>query len=377
MGVGQQLLAQHLGADVAPATGGVLDLRDRDGHGVEGLQRRPQLVEVPVLGEAAGRGGRDVAVDDVADEVADLLVQVLALEHAAAVGVDGLALAVEDVVVLQDVLADLDVAGLDLGLRALDGARDHLGLDRDVVRHLGRGHEPVDHRRVEQAHQVVLQREVEAALAGVALAAGASAQLVVDAAGLVPLGAEDVEPAELGDLVVLAGHGLLGGLEGGRPRGLVVLRRLLRVEALLLERGDGGELGVAAEHDVGAAAGHVGRDGDGALAAGLGDDRGLALVVLGVEDLVRDAASAQLVGEVLALLDADRADQDRLAGGVALGDVLDDRVELGLLVLVDEVGLVVADHRPVGRDGDDAELVGRLHSAASVSAVPVMPESLS
>ena len=239
--------------------------------------------------------------------------QVLALEHPAALGVDDLALAVEHVVVLQDVLADLEVAGLDLGLRALDRAGDHLGLDRDLVLHLGRGHEPVDHRRVEQPHEVVLQREVEPALAGVALAAGATAQLVVDPAGLVPLGAEDVQPAELGDLVVLAGHGLLGGLEGGRPRGLVVLRRLLRVEPLLLERGDRRELGVAAEHDVGAAAGHVGRHRDGALAAGLRDDRRLTLVLLGVEDLVRDAATAQLVGEVLALLDRGGADQHRLA----------------------------------------------------------------
>jgi hypothetical protein len=44
---------------------------------------------------------------------------------------------------------------------------------------------------------------------------------------------------------------------------------------------------VAAEHDVGAAAGHVGGDGDHAGAAGLGDDLGLARVLLGVEHLVR------------------------------------------------------------------------------------------
>ena len=42
---------------------------------------------------------------------------------------------------------------------------------------------------------------------------------------------------------------------------------------------------------------------------------------------------------------------------VPLGDVLDDRVELRLLGLVDDVGLVGADHRPVGRDGHHADLV--------------------
>ena len=44
-----------------------------------------------------------------------------------------------------------------------------------------------------------------------------------------------------------------------------------------------------AELDVGAAAGHVGGDRHLARLAGLGDDLGLDLVVLGVEDLVLDA----------------------------------------------------------------------------------------
>ena len=53
----------------------------------------------------------------------------------------------------------------------------------------------------------------------------------------------------------------------------------------------------------------------------------------------------QLAGQVLALLDADRADEHRLAGLVALGDVVDDGVELADLALVDQVGLVGATHR--------------------------------
>ena len=49
----------------------------------------------------------------------------------------------------------------------------------------------------EDAHQVVLQRQEELRAAGIALAAGAAAQLVVDAAALMALGADDVEPAGL------------------------------------------------------------------------------------------------------------------------------------------------------------------------------------
>ena len=59
----------------------------------------------------------------------------------------------------------------------------------------------------EDAHQVVLQRQEELRAPGIALAAGAAAQLVVDAAALVALGADHVEAAggerlllELGDL---------------------------------------------------------------------------------------------------------------------------------------------------------------------------------
>jgi hypothetical protein len=55
----------------------------------------------------------------------------------------------------------------------------------------------------EEAHQLVLEGQVEAALARVALAAGAAAELVVDAAALVALGAEHVQAAELADLVAL------------------------------------------------------------------------------------------------------------------------------------------------------------------------------
>ncbi len=126
--------------------------------------------------------------------------QVLALEDLAAPGVDHLALLVHDLVVLEDVLADLGVAGLDGVLRPLDGLGHHLGLDRHVLGERP-AHDPVHGARGEEAHQLVLEREEEAALARVALAAGPAPELVVDAAGLVALGAEHVQAAELADLV--------------------------------------------------------------------------------------------------------------------------------------------------------------------------------
>src|SRR4029078_4527338 len=97
--------------------------------------------------------------------------------------------------------------------------------------------------------------EVEARLARVALAAGTAAQLGVDAPRLVALSPEHGQPAD--------------------------------VEHAL------------AELDVDAAAGHVRRDRDRAGLAGVRDDLALALVLLRVQDVVRDAAPPRQRGGIL------------------------------------------------------------------------------
>ena len=127
----------------------------------------------------------------------------LALEDLAAQRVDALTLLVHHVVVLEQVLADGEVLRLDLLLRPLDRAGHHPVLDRDAFFHAEPLHQAGDAVRPEDAHQVVFERQVEARRAGIALAAGAAAQLVVDAPRLVTLGAEDVEAAERDHLLVL------------------------------------------------------------------------------------------------------------------------------------------------------------------------------
>ena len=67
---------------------------------------------------------------------------------------------------------------------------------------------------------MVFQRDEELRLAGVALATGATTKLVVDAARLVPLGAEDVEAAEGADLLRLLLPLLVGE---GKGRGGALL----------------------------------------------------------------------------------------------------------------------------------------------------------
>ena len=112
-----------------------------------------------------------------------------------------------------------------------------------------------------------------------------------------------------------------------------------------------------AEHDVGAAPGHVGGDRHAATLAGVGDDVGFLLVQLGVEHGVLNTHLVELSAQPLALLDARGADEDRLSLLVSLGDLLDHRSVLAFLALVDEVGFIKTHHRLVRRDRYDLELV--------------------
>src|SRR5581483_7468609 len=193
-GVGLELLDQRLARDRAEI---LAQLGRRDLGLVELGHRLGERLEIPVLRVLLRGEDVDGVLDDVVDPDADLLGEVLALEHLAALLVDPLAVPVEDVVVLEDVLAHDEVLLLDLLLRTLDLPGEDLRLHRLVLRDLEALHDPLDPVAGEEADEVVLAREVEARLTRVALAAGAAAKLVVDPARLVALGAEDVEAAEV------------------------------------------------------------------------------------------------------------------------------------------------------------------------------------
>jgi len=141
---------------------------------------------------------------------------------------------------------------------------------------------PVQHPGGEQPHQLVVEAEVEAALARITLASGTAAQLVVDAPALVALGAEHVQTAGAAHLVALGvgldlevleqlvvpgqcggaiGLELLGHLVERQRQGELVDEQVGR-DALVDHGLTGEPLGVAAELDVDATTGHVGGDGD-------------------------------------------------------------------------------------------------------------------
>ena len=164
----------------------------------------------------------DFGDDDFLHDVHQAVAHVVGVDHLVAEAVNDFALLVHHVVVFQRAFAALEVLLFDPLLRRLDGFIEHevlqflAFLQPDPLHHLD------DFVRAEQAHEVVLQGNEKVGGAGIALARATSAQLAVNAAGFVALGADDVQAAQPGDAF--------------------------------------------AQFDVGAAAGHVGGDGDGSRA---------------------------------------------------------------------------------------------------------------
>src|SRR2546427_7851649 len=236
--------------------GRIRDARDREQEALQVF--RLDQPAVPVAG-ILGRAGLFVGqlLDSGVDHAQRLGFQLLAsLERELAERVDHVALLVHHVVELEQPLARLKVLQLDALLRLADGA----GYPRvgDDLAFLGDGavHPARDAVGPEQAHQVVFQRKEEDALARVALAPRAAAQLAVDAPRLVTLGADDHESARR----VLVAPELLD-LFGGQVGLLVHLpeRGLAVLDAAHLAL-----LDARARFDVGAPPGHVRGDCGGA-----------------------------------------------------------------------------------------------------------------
>src|SRR2546425_5714453 len=277
-----------------------------------GGQVADQAVHVPVLPVPALATRVDALLDDVGHVGEDVRARVRALQHFAAAFVNDLALLVHHVVVLDHVLAGVEMHALDLLLGAGDGAGDPGmldGFDLEAV------HQPPDPIRCgsEDFHEVIFQRDEEPARARVALPARAPTQLVVDAPALVTLGTDDVQSPDVRDAWT--------------------------------------------QDDVGSTTRLVGADVARGGLPRLCDNRRLALVLLRVQDVVLHAAFLEHAREALRFLDRDRADQDWSPLFVHLRDLIDDRLELGLLAFVDDVGVVGPNHRPVGWDDHDVEPV--------------------
>ena len=179
-------------------------LADRQHQPGLGGQLLLQGHQVPLIVDRVGRYvlGHQI-LDHVGADAFDVVVHRFSVQQFVALGIDDLALVVVDVVEIQQVLADVEVVRFHLALRLLDLAADQPILDDVVFLHADQLHRLLHPVGSEDAHQVVFKRQVETRGAWITLATRTAAQLVVDAARLMALGANDMQAAG-GDHVVVA-----------------------------------------------------------------------------------------------------------------------------------------------------------------------------
>ena len=103
-------------------------------------------------------------------KLVDGLEDVVGLQQLVPLLVDDLALVVGDVVVFEELLADVEVARFHLALSVLDRARHHARLDRLALRDLERAHDRLQPLAGEDLEERILEGEEKARAAGVALA---------------------------------------------------------------------------------------------------------------------------------------------------------------------------------------------------------------
>ena len=308
-----------------------------------------QEIDVPLIGIGFfGNRRGDHVIDNLPAHVDDVVGDLFGGHQLAALFIDHLALVIHHVIELEQVLADFEVPRLDLRLRLFERLVDPRVHDRLALLEAELLQHAVDPLGTEDAHQIVLQGQIELRRPRVALTAGTTAQLVVDTAAFMTFGAEHEQPAGLQNDVTVAldfffDLGRRGFVFVGAGFGIDVLRQA--------------HFQVAAQLNVGAAARHIGGDRHAAGPAGLGDDKRFLLVVAGIEHVVRNFRALQRGGELFRFFDGNRPHQHRLLAFMAILDLLDDGGVFLVNGAVHFVIVVDARDLHVGRNFNDLELV--------------------
>ena len=187
---------------------------------------------------------RNDPLDHLFDHLLDIFPERLSLEDLFALFVDDLPLAVHDVVIFQQVLADIEILPLDTLLGVLDRLGNQPVLDRLSLFHADPVHDGGDPLGAENPEEIILEGEIEPRRSHIPLPSRTAAELIVDAAALMPLRPEDMEASQFG-------HPL-------------------------------------AQLDVRSAAGHVRGDGHLPRLTGLGDDLRLPFMIFCIQNMVFD-----------------------------------------------------------------------------------------
>ena len=132
-----------------------------------------------------------------AQQALNFWLYVVAIEDLASHSIDHFAVAVDDVVVLNNIFARIKVKALNPLLRRLKRLTDRFVLDGHIFFHAKALHQASNTLTLEDPHQVIFGRDVELGVTRVALTATTATQLVVDPARLMPLAADHHQATKL------------------------------------------------------------------------------------------------------------------------------------------------------------------------------------
>jgi len=301
-----------VGLDVAGSEGAFLGGEPDGEGGIDPLEESGHIgLGIAALG---GEEGLDFLGHDFADDLMDEDARILGIHDLVAVAVDDFALLVHDIIKFQRPAAHEVVTLFDALLGGLDTLVEPGVLELLPLLHTEGLHD-LGHAvgGTEVAHEVILEADIEPRATRISLSGAAAAKLAVNAAGLVAFRAKDEEAAQIGNTFP--------------------------------------------EFDVGAATGHVCRNGDGPAESGTGDNLGLLHVELGVQDGVRNPLPLEHPAQQLGGFDAGGADQDGLAAAVGGLDLVDGGGEFLAAGLVNTVVFIRAGNLAVGRDDVDVQTV--------------------
>ena len=148
--------------------------------------------------------------------------------------------------------------------------------------------------------------------------------------------AEDMKTTSLDDRVVTR-LPVSGDLLAGCSIERVAMRRQLRLQ-------------IAAEHNIGAAARHIGGNGDHARPSGLGDNLRLLLVVLGVQHFVINFLLFERLRQLFGRLDRRGTHQYRCATVDTGAHILDDGFKFFLAGQIHQIIQIIPTHGHISRD---------------------------
>ena len=136
----------------------VLDLVPREvlRHGEDPLDLLAQRLHVPVA-PVAGQCIAGQLDERLLDPLHDERLEVFFEQHAIAIAINNVALAIEHVIVFDHVFADVEVVRLDFLLRIFDRPRYPRVLERHVFLEAELVHQTGDRRTTESTHQLVFQ----------------------------------------------------------------------------------------------------------------------------------------------------------------------------------------------------------------------------